>query len=148
MINTKVRKGEPFIIAQCGQVEHMFNADERRAFARGTALSNRSRLELTTADGRRRIEASLLNVSRGGTLMSATETPDLHTPVLIRIESPVKTDWVAAVVVRLASLGQVALSFIEPCADDFLLAAWVGLDFTLMLGSPGETWSSGNGGPG
>jgi hypothetical protein len=121
----------------------MFNSDERRAFARGTALSNRSRLELTTADGRRTIEATLLNVSRGGALMSATETPDLHTRVLIRIESPVKTDWVAAVVVRLASLGQVALSFIEPCADDFLLAAWVALDFTLMLGSPGETWSSG-----
>ena len=44
------------------------------------------------------------------------------------MDEPAKTDWIAAVAVRLGESNRVGMRFAEPCPDDFLMAALFGID--------------------
>jgi len=83
----------------------------------------------------------LVNISRNGALIVAENPPPLATPTLLRIESPVKTDWADAIVVRLDQNRRIGLQFTRSCADDLLLAGTVGIDLASMIrgGAHGTT---------
>ena len=67
----------------------------------------------------------------------AERPPALHEVTWVRMEHPVKTDWVAAVAVRLGERGEVGLRFFVSCPDDLLLAATLGIDMgPTLLGGP------------
>ena len=68
------------------------------------------------------MEARLVNVSREGELMECKKLPGPDTPVSLRMESPVKTDWVDATIVRVDPNRQIGLRFTQGCPDDLLLA--------------------------
>ena len=44
-----------------------------------------------------------------------------------------KTDWTAAVAVRVGQDRAIAIRFPKPCLDDFLMAAALGMDWTRMI---------------
>jgi hypothetical protein len=75
----------------------------------------------------------LLNISRYGALISTEETLPLGEHVLFRIESPAKTDWIRAYPVRHAGRLEVGLRFDQPCLDDLLLAAMLGIDLGALV---------------
>ena len=78
----------------------MSHSPERRDSPRCDAVENQSRLEFAVSEGRRRVEARLVNISRGGALLVSENRPPHEAPVWMRIESPVKTDWAEAMTVR------------------------------------------------
>jgi hypothetical protein len=84
-------------------------------------------------DGRRRIDARLVNISRGGALVVAENSPWFESPVWLRVESPVKTDWVETLVVRRGQDREIALKFSRGCPDDLLLAGTIGIDLTSLI---------------
>jgi PilZ domain len=96
-------------------------------------VQNRSRLEFAVGHRWQRIEARLVNISRDGALIVAENSPPHATPILLRIESPVKTDWVDAIIVRLDQNRRIGLHFTRGCADDLLLAGTVGIDLASMI---------------
>jgi hypothetical protein len=106
---------------------------ERRASPRCNAVKNRSSIEFETADGLRRFGATLVNISRHGALV-ATEKPVLHgVPISLRIENPVRTDWVDAKIVRVDPDQTIGLHFDQGCPDDLLLAGTVGIDLAYLV---------------
>ena len=111
----------------------LFEHHERRASLRCDAVKNQSRLEFSVPDGRRRIKACLINISRDGALIVTEEPPPRDVPLLMRIESPVKTDWVEVVTVRVGRDREVAIQFPERCPDDLFLAATIGIDLCGMF---------------
>jgi hypothetical protein len=115
----------------------MSQVQERRISPRLAAIKNRSRIEFGVPSGRRQVAARVVDVSREGALIIAAEPPPLHQRSLIRMEEPAKTDWIAAVVVRLGDANSVGVRFVDPSPDDFLLAALVGVDIgPTLLGGP------------
>jgi PilZ domain len=109
------------------------NPIERRASPRCNAVKNRSSIEFETADGLRRFGATLVNISRHGALV-ATDKPVLHgVPISLRIENPVRTDWVDAIIVRVAPDPTIGLHFDQGCPDDLLLAGTVGIDLAYLV---------------
>lgn len=118
----------------------MSHPQERRTSPRCNVVKNRSTLEFATAQGRQSIEGRLVNISRGGALVVAgTDTPDAL-PISLRIDSPVRTDWVDATIVRVDSSRQIGVRFHHGCPDDLLLAGTVGIDLAFMLrGGPNLT---------
>ena len=111
---------------------------ERRTSPRCDAVKNRSSIEFATSKGRRRTEARLVNISREGALLACEKLPAVSTPVSLRMEWPVRTDWVDATVVRVEPSQQVGLRFIRGCPDDLFLAGTVGIDIAFML----QDWSN------
>jgi hypothetical protein len=110
---------------------------ERRISPRLEAVRNRFRLEFGTPSGLRRGAAEVVDDSREGARVVAERPPALHAVTWVRMEEPVKTDRVAAVVVRLGERGEVGLRFVESCPDDVLLAATLGIDMgPTLLGGP------------
>jgi hypothetical protein len=120
----------------------MSRVQERRSSPRLAAVKNRSRIEFGTPSGPRRVAATLLDVSREGALFVADEPPPLHARSWVRMEEPAKTDWIAAVAVRLGDSNYIGIRFVDPSPDDFLLAALVGVDIgpTLLGGPRPPTW--------
>ena len=60
--------------------------------------------------------------------------------ISLRIESPVRTDWVDATIVRLDPNRQIGLRFTRGCPDDLFLAGTVGIDLALIVrGGPNLT---------
>jgi PilZ domain len=114
----------------------VFNSLERRDSPRCGAVKNQSRLEFAVSEGRLRVEARLVNISRGGALLVAENPPPRQAPVWMRIESPVKTDWAEAMTVRIGQDQQVAVQFPRGCPDDLLLAGTVGIDLISMFIDP------------
>ena len=110
----------------------MPHSAERRASPRCDAVKNQSRLQFTTPQGTPRIEASLVNISRGGALVASAISAPQVTAVWLRIESPVKTDWVKATIVRRDQEGQIGLRFTRGCPDDLLVAGTIGIDLALL----------------
>ena len=109
------------------------NPIERRASPRCNAVKNRSSIEFETADGLRRFGATLVNISRHGALV-ATDKPVLHgVPISLRIENPVRTDWVDAKIVRVDPDQTIGLHFDQGCPDDLLLAGTVGIDLAYLV---------------
>ncbi len=119
----------------------MSHPSERRASPRCAAVKNQSRLEFAVADGRQRIEVQLVNLSRDGALIVTENALPYEPPIWLRIESPVKTDWVEATVVRVGQDQKIALSFPRRCPDDLLLAGTIGIDVRSMI-SYGATVTS------
>src|SRR5262249_23752700 len=76
----------------------------------------------------RRAKAMLVDISRDGALLLTDEVPPAGV-LWMRMESPARTDWVAAVPIRQGPSRRVAVRFPRPCEDDLLLAATLGLDF-------------------
>ena len=106
---------------------------ERRASPRCDAVKNQSRLEIAVRGGRRTREARIVNISRDGALIVAENPPANEFPVWLRVESPVKTDWAEATIVRIGRDREIALQFPQGCPDDLLLASTVGIDLTSMI---------------
>jgi hypothetical protein len=110
---------------------------ERRISPRLPAVKNRSLLEFGMPPDRRRVAATLLDISREGALIVAEEPPALHETIWVRMEVPAKTDWIAAVPVRLGGSNRVGIRFVDSCPDDLLLAAMLGIDLgPTILGGP------------
>jgi hypothetical protein len=107
--------------------------DERRASQRCDVVKNRSSIEFAAPEGRRRIGATLVNISRGGALVVADKPMRRAVPLSLRIESPVRTDWVDARVVRFEPTREIALHFPQGCPDDLLLAGTVGIDIAFLV---------------
>jgi hypothetical protein len=107
--------------------------DERRASPRCDAVRNRSTIEFAAPQGQRRIGARLVNISRNGALVVADKPMIRAAPLSVRIDSPVRTDWVEARVVRFEPTREIALHFPQGCPDDLLLAGTVGIDLAFMV---------------
>jgi PilZ domain-containing protein len=112
------------------------HSPERRDSPRCDAVENQSRLEFAVSEGRRRVEARLVNISRGGALLVSDNRPPHEAPVWMRIESPVKTDWAEAMTVRLGQNQEIGVQFPRGCPDDLLLAGTVGIDLISMIIDP------------
>jgi len=53
------------------------------------------------------------------------------------MDDPAKTDWIAAVALRLGEAYRVGIRFLHPCPDDFLVAALLEIDLgPTLLGGP------------
>jgi len=96
-------------------------------------LKNQSRLSFAVLGDSRRINVRLVNISRHGALIVAENPPPDEAPMWLRIESPVKTDWVEATIVRRGQNGEIGLRFPRGCPDDLLLAGAIGIDVTSMI---------------
>jgi hypothetical protein len=119
------------------------NSRERRDSPRCNVVENQSRLEFAVPDGRHRVEARMVNISRGGALLVTRNPPACHVPVWIRIESPVKTDWAEAMTVRLGRNDEeVGVQFPRGCPDDLLLAGTIGIDLVSMFVDPARLASN------
>ena len=108
-------------------------ADERRSSPRCDVVENRLSIEFTAPEGRRTIGATLVNISRGGALVLADKPMRRAAPLSLRIESPVRTDWMDAEVVRFDPSRQIGLQFTQDCPDDFLLAGSAGMDLAYLV---------------
>ena len=53
-------------------------------------------------------------------------------PLSVRIESPVRTDWVDAKVVRFGPSREIGLHFPQGCPDNLLLAAAAGIHLAFV----------------
>jgi PilZ domain len=107
--------------------------DERRASPRCDVVKNRSSIHFEAPEGRRRIGATLINISRNGALVLAEKAMLRAVPLLIRIDSPVRTGWVDAKVIRFGSNREIGLQFPQACPDNLLLAATVGIDLASLV---------------
>jgi PilZ domain len=115
---------------------------ERRDSPRCDAVENQSRLEFAVYEGRRRVEARLVNISRGGALLVSENRPPRAAPLWMRIESPVKTDWAEAMTVRLGQNHEIGVQFPRGCPDDLLLAGTIGIDLISMIIDPSSIAST------
>jgi hypothetical protein len=115
---------------------------ERRDSPRCKVVENQSRLEFAVPEGRRRVEAKMVNISRGGALLVTGNPPACHASVWIRIESPVKTDWAEATAVRLGRNEELGVQFPQGCPDDLLLAGTIGIDLISMIVDPARLVSN------
>jgi PilZ domain len=106
---------------------------ERRASPRCDAVKNRSSIEFNAPEGPQRIGARLVNISREGALIVADNPMLRAAPISIRMESPVRTDWVDAEVVRFDPNREIGLHFAQSCPYDLLLAGTVGIDIAFMV---------------
>ena len=84
----------------------------------------------------------MMNISRGGALLVTETPPACHTPVWLRIESPVKTDWAEATTVRYGRNAEVGVQFPRGCPDDLLLAGTIGIDLVSMVVDPARLASN------
>jgi hypothetical protein len=71
-------------------------------------------------------------------LISAAETIPLGRPLRFRIDSPAKTDWIRAIPIRHDGPLEVGIRFAQPCLDDLLLAAMLGIDMGSLLFEDGR----------
>jgi hypothetical protein len=108
-------------------------SSERRISPRWVAVKNQAALEFRTGSNIRRTRTSLLNISREGALIFTEEAIPFGTPLCLRLESPAKTDWIRAHPVRRAGPLQVGIRFVQPCLDDLLLAAMLGIDLGSLI---------------
>jgi PilZ domain len=115
---------------------------ERRDSPRCSVVENQSRLEFAVPEGRRRVYARLVNISRGGALLVTGTPPECQAPVWIRIESPVKTDWAEATTVRHGRNEEIGVKFPGGCPDDLLLAGTIGIDLVSMVVDPARLVSN------
>ena len=120
----------------------MSHFPERRDSPRCDAVENQSRLEFAVSGGRRRVEARLVNISRGGALLVADDHPPRESHVWMRIERPVKTDWAEATTVRVGENQEIGVQFPRGCPDDLLLAGTIGIDLISMIIDPATVAST------
>jgi hypothetical protein len=105
---------------------------DRRTSPRCDVVTNRMSIHFEAPEGRRRVGATLINISRNGALVLAEKAMLRAVPLLIRIDNPVRTGWVDAKVVRFDSSRQIGLHFPTGCPDQLLLAGTVGIDLNSL----------------
>jgi len=106
---------------------------ERRGAGRGAAVENQASLTVGRGERVRRDNARIKNIGPKGALIQVPEELPLHEPLWLRLERPVKTDWIEATPVRFGQRHDVGIMFREPCRDDLLLAAVLDLDFDWVV---------------
>ena len=74
----------------------------------------------------------LLEIWSDGALMLMEEKPFLGRPMWIRLEGPLRSDWLTAIPVRYGKSHEVEVQFSHPCPRVFLWAATRGKDFRLV----------------
>ena len=79
--------------------------------------------------GHRGTRVILLNNWSDGALILTEEEPTLGRPMWIRLEDPVKSDWLEAIPVRYGKSHEVEVHFSHPFPRGFLWAATHGEDF-------------------
>jgi hypothetical protein len=122
----------------------MSESRERRNSQRCDAVENQSRLDFAAPTGRQRVSARLVNLSRGGALISAEHPPPCGEPIWLRVERPVKTDWAKAVTVRIGRNREFAVRFPTGCPDDLLLAGTIGINMISSFIDPNRSESFGD----
>ena len=106
----------------------MLDSLDRRASPRLVAVKNQATLEFQGEDGKQRVKATLVNISRTGALIVTDEMLPIQGKLWFRMEDPAKTDWIGVVPVRHDDLRQIGIRFVRPCLDDLILAAMLGID--------------------
>ncbi len=139
-----VTRRSPFLgnatVGSCTGAFLMAEMVERRVTVRESAIKNESSLSFGSDAGVHRITASIVNISSTGALIRVTQSLALDRPLRLRIDTPVKTDWVEVIPIRLGQQNTVAIMFRERCRDDFLWAAVLGLDFGWVVATqPGSS---------
>ena len=82
--------------------------------------------------GHRGTRVILLKIWSEGALILTEEEPILGRPMWIRLEGPVRSDWLRAIPVRYGKSPEVEVRFSQPCPRVFLWAATQGKDFRLV----------------
>jgi hypothetical protein len=105
---------------------------DRRASPRYPAIANCLSIDRSDESADRRSSAHFLNVSRGGASFTTKCVPPLDRPFWLRVEHPVRTDWVTATVVWFDGAERVGVSLHQPCLFIFD-AVTLGIDFGSLL---------------
>jgi hypothetical protein len=111
----------------------MVHRGERRADPRSSAVANTATMEFAILGRTDRIRAQVINISRGGALVAADSPIPSAATLSLRIDKPVRTDWVDTEIVRVDAKNQIGVRFPEFCPDDLLLAGSIGIDLTHLL---------------
>ena len=97
-------------------------------------MPNEIVLQWQESTGRRTSEGKLLDISeRGALVVSASPVPFID-QVFMQMKTPVKTDWIAARVVRRGMHHELGMEFPGDCQWDLKYAATLGIDFTSLFG--------------
>jgi hypothetical protein len=107
---------------------------ERRQCARAETIANEIVLQWWECTETRTSEAKLLDVSERGALVVSDSLVPFIDQVFIQMKTPVKTDWIAARVVRRGRHHELGMEFPGDCQWDFKYAATLGIDFKGLFG--------------
>ena len=95
-------------------------AIERRESVRHEMPKLRTRVQLMDWTGPQVREATLVNISSGGPLLSTEHLPILNQPIRVRLEIAKEIGWVSAIPVRLGQASEIGLRFFRPLPLYFL----------------------------
>ena len=107
----------------------MIVTTERRSCPRFPTVENRVAVVITQDGQSRLARASLINISRTGALLYMHDKVAPNAIVYMRLEYPIKTNWIKGQVIRRRRGGQVGIQFRRPCDCTFLWIATRGEDF-------------------
>jgi hypothetical protein len=110
------------------------NTNEKRRCARAKSIANEIVLQWQESTGKRTSEGKLLDISERGALVVSDSLIPLFDQVFIQMRIPVKTDWIAARVVRRGMHHEVGMEFPGDCHWDLKYAATLGIDFNSLFG--------------
>ena len=119
---------------------------ERRRSQRLQAVPNQALLEWWDCSQKRSSKGYILNISNHGALVFCDSFPPRGENVLLRLERPVQSDWIASIVVRHDQQDEVAVDFNMGFSYDLELAATLGIDIiSSVLGLSGADRFSNSG---
>jgi PilZ domain len=110
---------------------------DRRASPRYPAVENGLNVERSEGSRVSRFSARLLDVSRDGASFKAKCLPPCDGPIWLRLQEPVRTDWVTARVVWVDAAERVGVSLHQPCSSLFY-GATLGIDFEKLFHGYGD----------
>jgi hypothetical protein len=124
---------------------HIVFTPDRRASPRYPAIANCISIDRADESPDRRSSARLLDVSRVGASLMTKCVPPSDRPFWLRVEHPVRTDWVAATVVWFDGAETVGVSLHQPRPVVFD-AVTPGIDFESVLAAhednSSDTWTA------
>src|SRR3954447_21740043 len=101
---------------------------ERKSPRRYPAVPNAAVVAFKSRGKTRIAAAMLVNISSTGALLSMLAKPRLNEPIAIRLDYPVPTSPMPAVVVRIGDAGDVGVAFVRACNRAFFWTATRGED--------------------
>lgn len=107
-------------------------ATERRRHTRYPARGSRACVEWWEEGSTRASVGQLKDISQGGAAFVAEGRPPDRQVVWVRLEEPVRSDWVQARVARIDG-AEAGLEFAGECPFDFFHAASLGIDLSGCL---------------
>lgn len=102
---------------------------ERRNSPRHPAVLNRAVIEIRSTGKLASFKATLVDISRTGALLRMPYKVSPNVIMHIRLEYPLKSDWIRGQVIRRTREGLVGIEFRRPCDRTFLWIATRGEDF-------------------